>query len=66
MATYEGKALVQPTPELNQASEPESRAEDRVPLHAFLSYAHEDRRAKGIFQINLAVMTQEEAHHAVA
>lgn len=57
--TREGKALVEPTPQLNQASEPEARRSSRVPLNLFLSYSHEDKKSKGIFQQNLTVMTQK-------
>jgi internalin A len=51
--------LVEPTPQLNQASEREARGEGRVPLNAFLSYSHEDKKAKSIFQQNLTVMTKK-------
>jgi hypothetical protein len=57
--TKQGKALVEPTPQLNQASEPVARDEGRVPLNAFLSYSHEDKKAKAIFQQNLTVMTRK-------
>ncbi|HKP02932.1 MAG TPA: COR domain-containing protein [Chthoniobacterales bacterium] len=57
--TPQGDALVEPTPQLNQASEPEARGEGRIPLNAFLSYSHEDKKAKGIFQQNLTVMTKK-------
>lgn len=57
--TPQGDALVEPTPQLNQASEPEARREGRVPLNAFLSYSHEDKKVKGIFQQNLTVMTKK-------
>ena len=57
--TQQGKALVEPTPQLNQTSEPEARGEGRVPLDAFLSYSHEDKKAKAIFQQNLTVMTKK-------
>ena len=57
--TKQGKALVEPTPQLNQTSEPEARGEGRVPLNAFLSYSHEDKKTKGIFQQNLTVMTKK-------
>lgn len=53
------EAQVQPTPQLNQTSEPEARGEGRVPLNAFLSYSHEDKKAKAIFQQNLTVMTKK-------
>ncbi len=53
------EAQVQPTPQLNQASEQEVRTSDRVPLNTFLSYAHEDRKAQGVFQMNLTVMTKK-------
>lgn len=59
IATPQGKVLVEPTPQLNQASEPASRDESRTPLHVFLSYSHEDKRAKQIFQNNLTVMQQK-------
>ena len=57
--TTQGKALVEPTPQLNQASEPEARGQVRMPLNAFLSYSHEDRKAKAIFQLNMTVMTKK-------
>ncbi len=57
--TGQGRALVEPTLQLNQASEPASRDEARVPLRAFLSYAHEDRRAKDLFQQNLTVLAKK-------
>ncbi len=57
--TQQGKALVEPTPQLNQASEPQARDESRAPLNAFLSYSHEDKKAKAIFQQNLTVMTKK-------
>ena len=43
VATQQGKALVAPTPQLNQASEPQARTEGRVPLNAFLSYSHKSK-----------------------
>ena len=49
VATQQGKALVAPTPQLNQASEPQARGEDRVPLNAFLSYSHQDKKGEGDF-----------------
>ena len=57
--TKAGKVLVQPTLQLNQASEPQSRREGLTPLNLFLSYAHEDKKAKAIFQQNLTVMTMK-------
>ena len=57
--TQQGNALVEPTPQLNQASEPQARLEGRVPLNTFLSYSHGDRKAKEIFQQNLTVMTKK-------
>ena len=57
--TQQGKALVEPTPQLNQASEPQARVEGQVPLSTFLSYSHGDRKAKEIFQQNLTVMTKK-------
>jgi len=57
--TEQGKALVEPTPQLNQTSEPEARGDGRVPLNAFLSYSNEDKKTKEIFQQNLTVMTKE-------
>ena len=59
VATQQGRALVAPTPQLNQTSEPASRDIGRVPLNAFLSYSHEDKKAKAIFQQNLTVMTKK-------
>ena len=35
VATLQGQALVEPTPQLNQASEPQARGDARVPLGAF-------------------------------
>ena len=55
--TQQGNALVEPTLQLNQASEQKARVEALVPLSVFLSYSHKDRRAKEQFQQNLAVMT---------
>jgi hypothetical protein len=57
--TNQGKALVEPTPQLNQTSEQESRIDGRIPLNAFLSYSSEDKKAKAIFQQNLIVMTKK-------
>lgn len=57
--TKQGKALVEPTPQLNQTSEPAARGEDRVPLSAFLSYSHKDKKTKEVFQENLTVMTKK-------
>ena len=54
--TAEGNALVQPTPQLNRATEPESRDPARVPLSLFLSYSTKDKKAKEFFQENLTVM----------
>jgi internalin A len=53
------EAKVEPTPQLNQTSEKESRDPQRMPLNAFLSYSHEDKRVKGIFQNNLTVMMKK-------
>ncbi|MEI8021971.1 MAG: toll/interleukin-1 receptor domain-containing protein, partial [Schlesneria sp.] len=53
-----GKRLVEPTTQLNQTSEPDARREDRIPLNAFLSYSHADKKAKNVFQQNLTVMAQ--------
>ena len=59
--TQQGQArlLVDPTPQLNKTSEPQARGDARVPLRAFLSYSHQDKRAKEIFQQNLTVMTKK-------
>ena len=57
--TQQGNALVEPTPQLNQASELQARVGGRVPLSTFLSYSHGDRKAKEIFQQNLTVMTKK-------
>lgn len=54
--TADGEALVQPTPQLNRATEPESRDPKRVPLSLFLSYSSKDKKAKEFFQENLTVM----------
>ena len=51
--------LIEPTPELNRTSELFARNNKHVPLKAFLSYSHKDKRAKQIFQDNLAVMQQK-------
>ena len=59
VSTKEGPALVEATPQLNQTSEQEVRASDRVPLSAFLSYSHKDKAAKMVFQDNLTVMTKK-------
>ena len=59
VVTLQGSALVAPTPQLNQTSEPQARTEGRVPLNAFLSYSHKDKGAKNIFQDNLTVMTKK-------
>ena len=61
VATSQGKTptLVEPTQELNQMSEPQARGESRVPLKAFLSYSHKDKKVKEIFQSNLTVMTKK-------
>ncbi len=48
--------VVAPTPELNRVSEAESRDPGRVPLNTFLSYAHDDRRDKRLFDINMTIM----------
>jgi hypothetical protein len=53
------KALVEPAVQLNRTSEPEARSSDRVPLNVFLSYSHENKRAKTIFQQNLTVMMKK-------
>ncbi|MEO8120803.1 MAG: toll/interleukin-1 receptor domain-containing protein, partial [Rhodoferax sp.] len=57
--TPDGPALVEPTRQLNQTSELASRDENRIPLRAFLSYSHFDKRAKGVFELNLTVMTKK-------
>ena len=57
--TAEGDALVQPTPLLNRATEPESRDPARVPLSLFLSYSHKDKAAKNFFHENLTVMSKK-------
>ena len=49
-------ALVQPTPQLNRISDRASRDPARVPLRTFLSYCHDNRRAKNLFVQNLAIM----------
>lgn len=59
LTTPAGATLVEPTPQLNQTSEPAARDEDRVPLHAFLSYSHQDKKAKGVFELNLTVMAKK-------
>ena len=60
VATKQGQAvMVAPTPQLNQASEAQARSQDRIPLRVFLSYSHEDKRAKDIFQLNLTVMNRK-------
>ena len=51
-----GKALVEPSLQLNRTSDPEARGSDRVPLNLFLSYSHINKGAKAIFQDNLTVM----------
>ncbi len=47
---------VDPKVILNRTSDEEARTGGRLPLNVFLSYSHKDKRAKGIFQDNLAVM----------
>jgi small GTP-binding protein len=60
LKTSQGDSLaVKPTPQLNQASEPQARDGSRQPLKTFLSYSHEDKAAKGIFQNNLTVMMKK-------
>ena len=59
VATPQGIALVEPTPQLNQTSEPQARIEGLVPLKTFLSYSHKNKRSKNYFQDNLAVLTQK-------
>lgn len=59
VGTPQGTALLAPTSQLNQASEPEARGEGRTPLNTFLSYSHEDKKSKAIFQLNLTVMTMK-------
>ena len=53
------EARVEPTPQLNQASEQQARVDGRVPLDSFLSYSHKDKTAKTIFQDNLTVMMKK-------
>jgi len=55
-----GRALVDPTPQLNRVSEPEARDPNRVPLNVFLSYSRADKRAKDTFVINLHVMRSKQ------
>ncbi len=57
--TPAGDALVQPTPQLNQASEQAARDPARQPLSLFLSYSHKDKREKTQFQENLTVMNKK-------
>jgi len=57
--TRSGKVLVEPTRQLNQASEPDSRKKSSALLRAILSYSYKDRRAKSIFQDNLTVMMKK-------
>ena len=59
VATQQGPKRVDPTPQLNQVSDPQARGEDWVPLNAFLSYSHKDKGAKNIFQDNLTVLTKK-------
>jgi len=60
LKTSQGDSLaVKPTPQLNQASEPQARDGSRMPLKTFLSYSHKDKTTKGIFQDNLTVMTKK-------
>jgi small GTP-binding protein len=53
------EAKVEPTPQLNQTSEPATRDPTKVPLNAFLSYSHQDKRQKEIFQNNLTVLMKK-------
>lgn len=48
-----------PTSVLNRTSDQQSRTSQRLPLNAFLSYSHKDKRAKNIFGDNLAIMTSK-------
>jgi internalin A len=57
--TPAGDALVQPTPQLNRASEQAARDPARQPLSLFLSYSHKDKREKMQFQENLTVMNKK-------
>jgi internalin A len=60
LTTSQGASLtVKPTPQLNQASEPQARDGSRLPLRTFLSYSHKDKTTKGIFQDNLTVMMKK-------
>ncbi len=43
----------------DQALEPAARGNERVPLNVFLSYSHQDKKAKGTFEQNLTVMMKK-------
>ncbi len=58
--TSEVQVSIQPTVLLNLTTEAEARDPARVPLNAFLSYSHEDRKTKDIFQNNLTVMKKKQ------
>ncbi len=51
------KTVVEPTAQLNQASEEAARDPQRQPLPLFLSYSDKDRRPKDRFLENLAAMS---------
>jgi internalin A len=57
--TQGNSVVLEPTPELNRASDPQSRDGSRQPLNIFLSYSCKDQKAKNTFQDNLMVMKME-------
>ena len=59
MQSSRENVLIDPVPSLNLTSEEEPRTSERVPLRAFLSYSHRDKRAKGILQDNLVTLTRK-------
>lgn len=61
VAVRQGQESVQvePTAQLNRTSEDAARSDQRLPLRAFLSYSHKDKKAKQIFQDNPTVLQQK-------
>ncbi|HLP84371.1 MAG TPA: COR domain-containing protein, partial [Phycisphaerales bacterium] len=51
---------VEPTQQLDVVSERSTREQRRKPLRAFLSYSHQDRRAKNEFVVNMLAMQAKE------
>ena len=57
--TPEDREKVDPTTELNETSEQESRDPERLPVPAFVSYSHLDMAAKKVFELNLSAMMKK-------